>query len=419
VPVDGLKLAPGPLARSHRRRPGRDSGRYRARVTVDLSIPTDLSLPDWAIPERMRGADPAVGVPVDRTALGAFAAAALRSSGAQAVAARLTADTLLLADARGHPSHGVSRLRQYLRLVDGGAIDPKAGHLIVARRAALELWDAQRGLGPAVGHRAMARAVTRARRTGLAAVVVRGAGHFGIAGAYVLRAMEAGLIGVTLGNASPGVPPTGARAAGLGTNPIAIGAPDGAGRGFLLDMATSVVALGKVEVARRAGRAIPEGWAVDAAGRPTTDPDTALTGMMLPLGGRRETAGYKGFGLAASVDLLTGVLGGGTFALLVGGLWDTRTPASCSQLHLALDPAAVGDPEAFQARLRAWRDELTGLPRADGADEIVIAGEPEWRADERQVDRVDVLPEVVRDLASLAVERRLLRRWRQVVADAG
>ncbi|CAN5638743.1 N/A [soil metagenome] len=387
------------------------------RVTVDLAVPSSAALPSWALPGRVRDADPAVPVAIDRAALRAYGIAALRSSGAPAGAARLTADTLVLADARGHPSHGVSRLRQYLRLIDGGAIDPGAGHVVVARRTALELWDGRRGLGPAVGHRAMARAVTRARRTGLAAIVVRDAGHFGIAGAYVLRALEAGLIGITLGNASPGVPPTGARAAGLGTNPIAVGAPDGAGRGFLLDMATSVVALGKVEVARRAGRLIPEGWAVDAAGRPTTDPDAALAGMMLPLGGSRETSGYKGYGLAAAVDLLTCVLGGGTFALLVGGLWDTRTPASCSQLHMAIDPAAVGDIGAFHARLRTWRDQLTGLPRADGMDGIVLAGEPEWQADARQAERVDVLPEVIRDLATLAVERSLLRSWKAVVAD--
>ena len=123
--------------------------------------------------------------------------------------------------------------------------------------------------------------------------------------------------------------------------------------------------------------------------------------------------------MGAAVDLLTGVLGGGTFALLVGGLWDTRTPASCSQLHLAIDPAAVGDAAAFQTRLRDWRDELTALPRADGVDEILLAGEPEWRADERQAERVEVLPEVLRDLASLAVERHLSRRWKVVVGGVG
>ena len=414
-----MRRPAGPPTRHPAGRPATLPAIVALVTKVDLSVPTAEPLPRWALPERIHTLDPATTVAVDRGALRAYAAAALRSSGARTRDATLTADTLVLADARGHPSHGVSRLRQYLRLVGGGAIDPRARHTVVARRAALELWDAQRGLGPAVGHRAMARAVSRARSTGMASVVVRGAGHFGIAGAYVLRAMEAGLVGVTLGNASPGVPPTGSRAPGLGTNPIAIGAPDGAGHGFLLDMATSVVALGKVEVARRTGRPIPGGWAVDAAGRPTTDPEAALAGMMLPLGGRRETSGYKGYGLAAAVDLLSGVLGGGTFALEVGGLWDTHAPASGSQLHLAIDPAALGDVAAFGARLRAWRDELKSLPRAPDAHEILVAGELEWRADERQAERVDLLPEVIRDLATLAVELRLLRSWKRVVADVG
>jgi L-2-hydroxycarboxylate dehydrogenase (NAD+) len=212
------------------------------------------------------------------------------------------------------------------------------------------------------------------------------------------------------------VPPTGAIEPALGTNPIAIGAPDGDGRGFLLDMATSVVALGKVEVAARSGRAIPEGWAVDAQGSPTTDPGAVLAGgMMLPLGGSATTAGYKGYGLASAVDILTGVLGGGTFGLAVTGLWDTGVPTTSSQLHVAIDPGAVGDPAAFAGRLRAWREQIVSRARAPGVSEILVAGDPEWRAADRQADGVDLLPEVIRDLATLAAEHRLLRPWRAVV----
>jgi L-2-hydroxycarboxylate dehydrogenase (NAD+) len=346
----------------------------------------------------------------------AFAAAMFRRLGATRVDSRHTAETLVLADVRGHPSHGVSRLRQYTRLISTGAIDPIARPERVARRTAFEAWDAHYGLGPAVGHRAMDRAIGLARRAGIGAVVVRDAGHFGMAGTYVLRALDAGMIAIAMGNATPGVPPTGAIAPALGTNPIAIGAPDGAGRGFLLDMATSVVAQGKVEVALRAGKAIPAGWALDAQGRPTTDPAAALAGgMMLPLGGLAETGGYKGYGLASAVDILTGVLGGGTFGLDVTGMWDTGRPTTSSQLHMAIDPAVTGSEGAFAARLREWREHMTSRTRAPGAVEILVAGEPEWRATDRQAELVDLVPEVVADLAALAVEHRLKREWRAVV----
>jgi LDH2 family malate/lactate/ureidoglycolate dehydrogenase len=176
------------------------------------------------------------------------------------------------------------------------------------------------------------------------------------------------------------------------------------------------VALGKVEVAQRAGRSIPAGWAVDADGRPTTDPATVLAGgMLLPLGGAVETGGYKGYGLASAVDVLTGVLGGGTFGLDVAGLWDTGAPTTSSQLHLAIDPAAADEPGAFAARMRAWRQQVVSRARAAGVAEILVAGDPEWRATDRHAERVDLLPDVIRDLAALAVEHRLLRQWRLVV----
>ena len=373
---------------------------------IDLSVPTGVSVPAWALGEG----------PVAREPLVAFAAAVFRRLGATRLDASHTAETLVLADVRGHPSHGVSRLRQYTRLIASGAIDPAARRERVARRTAFEAWDAHHGLGPAVGHRAMERAIAMARRAGIGAVVVRDAGHFGMAGAYVVRALDAGVIAIAMGNATPGMPPTGGIAPALGTNPIAIGAPDGQGRGFLLDMATSVVAQGKVEVAQRAGKTIPAGWALDAGGRPTTDPATALAGgMMLPLGGLAETGGYKGYGLASAVDILTGVLGGGTFGLDVAGMWDTGRPTTSSQLHVAIDPAVTGDEGAFAARLREWREQMTSRTRAPGVAEILVAGDPEWRASDRQAERVDLLPEVLRDLAALAVEHRLLRRWRPVV----
>ncbi len=384
---------------------------------AEVGAPSAASLPAWALTDLIRASDPGATVRADRDALTGFVAAALRAAGARRGDARVTAETLILGDARGHASHGVSRLRQYLRLCDTHSIDPGARHAVLLRRPSMEAWDAHHGLGPAVGHQAMARAISMARRTGLAAVHVRDAGHYGIAGAYVLQAMEAGLIGISSCNAEPRVAPTGAAGPGLGTNPIAIGAPDGEGRGFLLDMATSVVALGKVEIRKRAGEPIPMGWGLDAHGRATTDADAILSGMMLPLGGQAETSGYKGYGLAAAVELLTGLLGGGAYGLTTTGLWDTGEPTSVSQLHVALDLATFGK-EAFGRRLRAWRADLTSLPRQPGVPEILMAGDPEWRADARQAERIAMLVSTFTDLAGLAVERGLRAAWLPVLGGS-
>jgi LDH2 family malate/lactate/ureidoglycolate dehydrogenase len=322
---------------------------------------------------------------------------------------------LVLADARGHPSHGCSRLAQYIRLVASGSINARPVPRIVARRAALELWDADRALGPVIGYRIVDRLVRRARRTGIAAAVVRDAGHFGIAGAYPLRAMEQGVIGIAVCNGSPTMAPTGGRVASLGTNPLAIGVPDGTGRGFLLDMATSVVAVGKIEIAARRGQRIPSGWALDRDGCPTTDPARALEGMMLPLGGGPDTSGFKGYGLAAAIDLLTGVLGDGGFASSVAGMWDTGSPTSVGQAFLVLDPAAFGPVGAFHDRVRAWRNEITGVERQPGVERILLAGDREWDADERQQERVSIDPGVIDGLAQVAVAQGIRSAWTRLM----
>jgi L-2-hydroxycarboxylate dehydrogenase (NAD+) len=353
---------------------------------------------------------------VRRDALLRFVAAVLRAAGLRPSDARVAAEVLVLADARGHPSHGVSRLRQYVRLLATGSVRADAQPKLVAHRGALESWDADRAMGQVIGTRIMDRMIRRARRTGIGLAVVRDAGHFGIAGAYVLRAMEQDMIGIAMCTGSPTMAPTGGRSPVLGTNPIAIGAPDGAGRGFLLDMATSVVAVGKVEVAARRGTAIPAAWALDRDGQPTTDPRAALDGVMLPLGGEMETGGYKGYGLAAAVDLLTGVLGGGSSLSAVAGLWDSGHPTTISQTYLALDPSALGDVTAFQARLRAWHDELVSQPRRPGVAEIQVAGDPEWASDARQQEHIQLVPSVAADLANLAGEAGLLGYWRRVPA---
>jgi LDH2 family malate/lactate/ureidoglycolate dehydrogenase len=145
----------------------------------------------------------------------------------------------------------------------------------------------------------------------------------------------------------------------VGTNPIAVAVPTGDGRAFVLDMATSTVALGRLEVHARKGLPLQPGWAIDAAGHPTLDAAAGLAGVLLPLGGTAETGGYKGYGLGVMIDLLTGVLSGARYGPLIGGLWDTTVPSDLGHFFLALNPAAFGPIEAFHERARDLRRRLT------------------------------------------------------------
>ena len=182
-----------------------------------------------------------------------------------------------------------------------------------------------------------------------------------------MRIAEAGLIGTSLTNSSPLVAPTRSKAPLLGTNPIAVAAPAGRFGTFCLDMATSTIPRGRIEVAARRGETIPEGLAIDRDGYPTTDPDAALEGSLLPLGGLEATGGYKGYGLALVVDLLTGVLGGATFGPHIIGLFSGEAPSDLGQSFWAIDPDAFGAPGAFAERLAGYLEELTHAELAPGA----------------------------------------------------
>jgi LDH2 family malate/lactate/ureidoglycolate dehydrogenase len=196
-----------------------------------------------------------------------------------------------------------------------------------------------------------------------------------------MLALEHDLIGISLTNSSPLVAPTGGRRAMVGTNPIAVAVPGG-GQSFVLDMATSTVPVGRLEVYARKGLSLEPGWAVDAAGNPTLDAEAGRQGALLPLGGTAATGGYKGYGLGVLVDLLTGALSGGLYGAMIGGLWDATAPSDLGHFFLALNPAAFGPIEAFHQRVQNLLHGLKASERAPGVEEILIAGEREQRAHE-------------------------------------
>lgn len=316
---------------------------------------------------------PLVSVP----ALEAFCQRSLEAAGASAAQARTVAQVLVAADARGIYSHGSNRLEMYVREALDGVTDVHAAPRIERETAAAASVDGRNAFGAVVGVFCMELAMAKARSAGVGWVVARASNHYGIAGYYAMLAQRSGLIGVSLTNTSPLLVPTRARAPALGTNPIAVAAPSGDARPFVLDMATTTCPIGRVEVAARTGTDIPPAWGVDARGQPTRDPRAVLDGGgLLPLGGPEQTAGYKGYGLAMLVEVLCGILAGAAYGPNIRP-WRQATGrhANLGQCFIAIDPAAFAD--GFEDRMRDLADGLRSMPPADDALPVLVPGDPE------------------------------------------
>lgn len=292
-------------------------------------------------------------------------------AGLSARAARTVAEALVDSDMRGVPSHGVMLVPMYLDRLRAGSVSRREEAEVVSQYGAVTVLDAHHALGQLTSDQAMRIAVERSHQYGVGVTAVRHAFHFGGAYRYVLAAARAGCIGIAAANTRPLMPAPGGAQAVVGNNPLAIAAPaaDGAAP-IVLDMALSEAALGKIRLAAQEGREIPPTWATDAQGRPTTDPEAAIAGLLLPIGL------HKGYGLALMVDVLTGVLAGGGFGQRVNGLYaDVTVPNDVAQLFVALDVAAFAAPEAFAERVAALAAEVTGADRAPGVERVYLPGE--------------------------------------------
>lgn len=339
-------------------------------------------------------------------AVDAFVADAFTAAGMDPTDAREAAEFLTLADLRGVESHGVARLPGYISRLKAGLIDPHAELTVVREWPSTLALDAHNGLGLTMGRRAMERTIAKADETGICLTTVRHSNHFGIAGSYALMAAERGHGGMAMTNASRLVVPMFSRVPMLGTNPIAFAVPTGSGRPFILDMSTSTVAWGKIEIARRAGLPIPQGWALDRDGHPTTDPN-AVAGLM-PLGGPREQSGHKGYGLGVMVEVLTAMLAGSAWSYDIGRTTSTAgysSPGGIGHCFLAWRIDAFRDPAEFAAAMDAMIAELRAAPLAEGAiaDGVMVPGDPE--AESEAVNRTQGTPiraEVLAELAEMA-----------------
>jgi LDH2 family malate/lactate/ureidoglycolate dehydrogenase len=282
------------------------------------------------------------------------------------------ATALVEADLRGVSSHGIMLVPMYVERLNAGGVTRERELDILYDAGAALVVDARGGMGQLSSPQAMGHAIERAGRHGIGLVSVRNAHHFGAASRWAMQAGEAGCVGVAMSNTTPLMPAPGGAERIVGNNPLAIAVPTTAGVEIVLDMALSAVALGKIRLAASAGRPIPDNWATDPSGTPTTDPEQAVLGMLLP------AAGHKGFGLALMIDVLTGVLSGGGWGDQVRPLYrEPDRPNDCAHLFLAIDPELLGGAESFRRRSSGLAARVRGSATAPGVSRLYLPGEIE------------------------------------------
>jgi len=342
--------------------------------------------------------------------LRAFSTAMFMHFGVPQEDAQLAAEVLDAADRRGIDSHGVARLYSYYEMLSSGRINPTPTLKVVRETLSTATIDGDNGLGLVVGPKSNRVAMEKAKHAGSGWVSVSNTNHYGIAGYYVLEALKYDLIGMSMTNSTKLVAPLWGAEKMLGTNPIAMAFPGLEEPPIVIDLATSAVAYGKVEMAHRAGLEVPDGWIIDEEGVSTTVPKRMMDGgALLPLGSDREHGGHKGYALSAMVDILCCVLSGAN--------WGPFAPPFT--LHLPQPSRSVGkgighffgawridgfiDPDEFKRQIDDWIRTFRATKPAAGTNGPLIPGDPEREMEKiRTVQGVPLLPAVISDLRRIA-----------------
>ncbi|MGE4110749.1 MAG: Ldh family oxidoreductase [Burkholderiales bacterium] len=340
--------------------------------------------------------------PVDASKLLDFATAVYSAQGLPENDARLIADTLVQADLWGHQSHGVLRLGWYLDRLRNKVMNPLTQPEFVVDAGALAVIDGHDGVGHVLAKHAAEEAVKRAKVHGIAAVGVRMSNHFGTCMYYTLMGAQEGCVMLLTSNGGPAMAPWGGRKKIIGTNPWSVAAPAGKHAPFVVDMASTGVARGKIYLARNRRLPIPLGWAISADGAPTTDPQEAIDGIILPM------AEHKGYAIAAMVDMLSGVLTGSGFLSAVHSPYKTAEKSNCGHFFIAIYIAAIQPLAQFNARMEEFIREIKSVPLAQGFDEVFYPGEMEAKNDVRNREAGITFPEdTLADLRRIAGETGL------------
>ncbi len=326
--------------------------------------------------------------------------------------AALAAEVLVSADLRGVDSHGVARLSGYIRLHEKQRLNAQPKIQITHETPSTAVVDGDLGLGLVVGPKAMDIAIEKAKNVGTGWVAVKNSNHYGIAGYHAMMALEADCIGISLTNASPLVSPTFSKERLLGTNPISIAIPTKDQPPFVLDMATTTAANGKLEVLQRKGLEAPMGWLQDKAGKITTDARGLINGgSMRPLGGDREHGSHKGYALGGVVDILSAVLSGANYGPwvppFVAFLDPAPNPVGKGLGHFfgAMRIDAFRDADEFKSHMDNWIERFRSSETTGNAERVLIPGDPEREiTHERLKNGIDLLDPVVKDLQDIGAK---------------
>jgi L-2-hydroxycarboxylate dehydrogenase (NAD+) len=324
--------------------------------------------------------------------------------------AALATKVLLSADLRGVDSHGIARLSGYVRLWDAKRVNACPEVKIIHETPSTATVDGDSGLGLVVAPKAMKIAIEKARQSGTGWVSVQNSNHFGIAGYHSMLALEEGMIGISMTNASPLVAPTFSIERLLGTNPICVAIPAGEQPPFVADMATTTAANGKLEILQRKGGVAPPGWIQDKSGKSSTDPhELKAGGALLPLGGDKEHGSHKGYALGAIVDIFSAVLSGANY-----GPWVPPFPAyvpmptnmpgkGIGHFFGAMRIDAFRPAEEFRLHMDKWILRFREARPASGYDKVLIPGDPEREIEKIRMEKgIPLLGPVVDDLQYLA-----------------
>lgn len=323
-----------------------------------------------------------------------FEAGGLRQEDAKTVAGDLVS-----ADLRGLTSHGVSRIPMYLERIRRGVVNPRPDIKSVKRAPAAILLDGDDGMGFLVSHRAVEEGTALAEKTGISVVGIHRSTHFGMSASYVQQAVKAGYVCMVFTNSSPALAPVGAKAAFLGAAPLAAGIPGGKNSpDYILDMAMTIIARGKIRVAATNNEEIPLGLALDSDGKPTTDAKKAFAGVCLPFGGP------KGAALAMLMDLLSGLFTGANYGGEVKSLYfDHSAPQNVGHIFFFMKPDLFITREELAARMDEFYRRLTNLPKAEGCDRIMMPGEPEAaKTAERMKNGIPLSENIIKDIRETA-----------------
>lgn len=339
-----------------------------------------------------------------------FTYAVFKKIGCSDEHAALATDVLIKSDLRGIDSHGVARLSGYVRLWEKNRINATPTIRVVHETPTTATVDGDGGLGLVVAPFAMKVALEKAEKYGSGWVAVKNSNHFGIAGYHALMAVEKDMVGISMTNASPLVAPTYANERLLGTNPMCYAFPAGKYPPVVVDMATAAAANGKLEIAQRANSAIPDGWVQDKEGHSSINPNELKSGgSLLPLGSDKDHGSHKGYGLSATVDILSAVLSGANY-----GPW---VPPFVSFLEPPTDPVGEGighflgamrvdgfrPAEDFKNHLDNWITRFKSAKTIDPSKTVIIPGEPEYHFEqERKINGIPIIDVVVKDLNVLA-----------------